>query len=184
MLAAPWHWRCAYKFHHRWVVLQFPKELEGQVLTQIQHSTLRKDELVNKIYDSLRPASPGADKENGQQDSPAAPSSSQPAPAITKKLLTLFLIYVSGTPQLTGGSRCSNSLTSVPGAAHAVVMSCDVDTQAHVGPVVYLQVAEKHKPGIWVCKEQWVQQYMLPTELPEGLKLAQAEPASAYCRHI
>lgn len=77
------------------MALQFPKSLAGDVVRQIHHSTLRKDDLISKVHASLKQGSPGADKENGQQDSPAAAASSSQAAPVTKKLLTQFLIYVS-----------------------------------------------------------------------------------------
>jgi hypothetical protein len=41
-----------------------------------------------------------------------------------------------------------------------------------------LQAADKVKPGVWICKEQWVKQYGLSTELPQGVQPPAAEPAS------
>jgi hypothetical protein len=38
-------------------------------------------------------------------------------------------------------------------------------------------VADKQKPGVWVCKDPWVQKYSLATELPSNLQPA-GVPAS------
>eukprot|EP00879_Flechtneria_rotunda_P030613 GHRR01033272.1.p1 GENE.GHRR01033272.1~~GHRR01033272.1.p1 ORF type:complete len:288 (+),score=92.63 GHRR01033272.1:79-942(+) len=73
-------------------LLQFPKQLERSVVCQIHHSTLRKDELVNKIYDSLKPSKIDSDKENGSE---VLSSSPRAAPPVTKRLLFLYLIYVA-----------------------------------------------------------------------------------------
>jgi hypothetical protein len=217
---------------------QFPKSLEGDVVRQIHHSTLRKDDLINKIHASLKQGSPGADKENGQQDSPAAaPSSSQAAP-VTKKLLTQFLIYVS-TGQLTSSATATSAVlhacqlasicASMQRAScycfqqrHAVRNFCACRQMARHLPTASapytdqrestnaapanrstacacshtfhllclykcvlprvlcaLQAADKVKPGVWICKEQWVKQYGLSTELPQGVQPPAAEPASA-----
>lgn len=59
--------------------VQFPKELEEQVLRGVHHSLLRLDELVNSVYDGLRPAAPegaanadaGPAAAGAQQDSPS-----------------------------------------------------------------------------------------------------------------
>jgi hypothetical protein len=43
----------------------------------------------------------------------------------------------------------------------------------------YVQVADKQKPGVWVCKDPWVQKYGLATELPSNLQTASV-PASEF----
>lgn len=42
-----------------------------------------------------------------------------------------------------------------------------------------MQVADKQKPGIWVCKEPWVQKYGLAAEIPGSLQTASV-PASKW----
>jgi hypothetical protein len=44
-----------------------------------------------------------------------------------------------------------------------------------------MQAADKVKPGVWICKEQWMKQYGLSTELPQGVQLPAGEPASEQC---
>lgn len=52
--------------------LQFPVEYEERVIRLIHHSSARLEELVNKIYEDLRPEEPG-DKENGTKKVPKHP---------------------------------------------------------------------------------------------------------------
>lgn len=85
--------------------LQFPKELEGDAVRLIHHSTMRKDDLVSKLHEALKAtrttesdqqkgAAADQQQEEAQQqaDTAAKPSSGT---GITKKLLTHFLLYVS-----------------------------------------------------------------------------------------
>lgn len=75
------------------ILLQFPKELEETVVKQIHHSRLRKDDLITQIHGSLKPSGlkpADSGKENG-----TLPTGTPGAPPVTKKLLGLFLVYVS-----------------------------------------------------------------------------------------
>eukprot|EP00775_Hariotina_reticulata_P007967 gene7967-8165_t len=76
---------------------QFSGELEAEAVKLIHHSTLRKDELVNKVYDCLRQGNKAeAGQENAAEDSTDANNSTTPSASnITKKLLTQFLSYVA-----------------------------------------------------------------------------------------
>lgn len=73
----------------------------------IHHSVLRKDDLVNKLYETIKGSKAGDDQK------PAADQQQQQLPAeaaakaanVTKRLLTTFLIYV--------GTLCTLNLTKV-----------------------------------------------------------------------
>lgn len=144
-------------------VPQFPKHLEGEAVKLIHHSVLRKDDLVNKLYETIK-----ASKTGDEDQKPAADQQQQQLPAeaaaqaanVTKKLLTHFLIYV--------GAFCASN--DVDSFIVQLLRSLTLLMR-------YVQVADKQKPGVWVCKDPWVQKYGLAAELPSNLQTASV-PAS------
>lgn len=102
-------------------VLQFPKQLEGEAVKLIHHSVLRKDDLVNKLYEAIRASKP-ADEDQKQ----AADQQQQQLPAdaaaqaanVTKKLLTHFLVYVSTLCALLSQEWCILQLFTRPDPMH------------------------------------------------------------------
>lgn len=99
-----------------WPILpQFPKHLEGQAVKLIHHSVLRKDDLVNKLYEAAKaqskPATPDQKPAADQQQQQRPPEGAAQAANVTKRLLTHFLIYV--------GASCD------PGSARASALRLD-----------------------------------------------------------
>lgn len=91
---------------HNWRALpmQFPKQLEGDAVRLIHHSVLRKDDLVNKLYEAVKASpSPQADQKpaTDQKQQLSAEGAAQ-ASSVTKRLLTHFLIYVGASAKLIG----------------------------------------------------------------------------------